>query len=475
MTTPLTGRQAAICLALSLTLIGPGQASAGSLDDTLGGVFDNVMSNTTDAGRYDTMRRGVITGGRFSARTKITRANLMYFDPPSMSAGCGGIDLFGGSFSFINKDQLIQLARATAQNAVGLLFESALKVMSPQLADSVTKFLAKIQAMNDSMLDSCEMARGIVTKGPITALTETANAGAELLSSIGGATTDMFDATQTDVKNLWKGVAYDNPTGAAETGSNSNAAKDRLGGNILWRAMRELDVEPEMGGDTEEYREQILSATGFIVFDIDKAADNDTEPTPHILPPTLSLTDLVEGGTVTVYACDTDDNCYEPTLKEVTLEGMQTRIEELVLGTGSTTGLIANIRLGNDAAVAEGKALLSFPTGVGGIVSQLAEKSEGMAETYVRENASALALAVAYGMMTEYLETARTATANSSHDFQEALSKQLDTAMEKLNADYKVARDQYGSITQLLERGEMSLRLASFNDDGMSSHPTPNR
>ena len=127
MTAPLTGRQAALCLALSLTLFSPGQASAASLDDTLGGVFDNVMSNTTDAGRYDTMRRGVITGGRFSARTKITRANLMYFDPPSMSAGCGGIDLFGGSFSFINKDQLIQLARATAQNAVGLLFESALK------------------------------------------------------------------------------------------------------------------------------------------------------------------------------------------------------------------------------------------------------------------------------------------------------------------------------------------------------------
>ncbi|MDN4704685.1 conjugal transfer protein TraH [Vibrio parahaemolyticus] len=43
--------------------------------------------------------------------------NLVSFTPPSWKAGCGGVDMFGGSFSFINAEQLVTMMRAVAANA----------------------------------------------------------------------------------------------------------------------------------------------------------------------------------------------------------------------------------------------------------------------------------------------------------------------------------------------------------------------
>ncbi len=51
--------------------------------------------------------------------------------PPSFSAGCGGIDLFGGSFSFINMNQFVDLMRAVASNAAGYAFQLAINAMCP--------------------------------------------------------------------------------------------------------------------------------------------------------------------------------------------------------------------------------------------------------------------------------------------------------------------------------------------------------
>jgi conjugative transfer pilus assembly protein TraH len=40
--------------------------------------------------------------------------SLWHFVPPSFDAGCGGIDLFAGSFSFISAEQFQNLLRAIA-------------------------------------------------------------------------------------------------------------------------------------------------------------------------------------------------------------------------------------------------------------------------------------------------------------------------------------------------------------------------
>ncbi|WP_425315793.1 conjugal transfer protein TraH, partial [Vibrio owensii] len=66
-----------------------------------------------------------------SYRVKGVRANVVNFQPPKISGGCGGIDFFAGSFSLINSDQLVQMGRAIAQGVPSYAFNLALTSVCP--------------------------------------------------------------------------------------------------------------------------------------------------------------------------------------------------------------------------------------------------------------------------------------------------------------------------------------------------------
>lgn len=120
------------------------------------------MSNTTPPGVYETQRRGAFTGGRVTAKTRIVNENLVSLAPPSWKAGCGGVDLYGGSFSFINADQIVQTLRAVAANAKGYAFMLALDNYAPDIAKWIKLFQDKVEAMNKYLGNSCQLAQGVV-------------------------------------------------------------------------------------------------------------------------------------------------------------------------------------------------------------------------------------------------------------------------------------------------------------------------
>ncbi|NLC22295.1 MAG: conjugal transfer protein TraH, partial [Halomonadaceae bacterium] len=96
-----TGIAGAVGLAIALSFLSSTQAEANSsLRNEMNKMF-GTMSNATSPGVFETSRRGVISGGSIVARNKIMNTNIVSFQPPSFNAGCGGIDFFGGSFSFI--------------------------------------------------------------------------------------------------------------------------------------------------------------------------------------------------------------------------------------------------------------------------------------------------------------------------------------------------------------------------------------
>jgi conjugative transfer pilus assembly protein TraH len=85
--------------------------------------FFDSLANTTDPTVTSTARRGVIAGGGAQFRNRIVDTNLVTFTPPSFQGGCGGVDLFGGSFSYVSGDQIVPLLKAIASNAVGYAFQ----------------------------------------------------------------------------------------------------------------------------------------------------------------------------------------------------------------------------------------------------------------------------------------------------------------------------------------------------------------
>ncbi|MAF04688.1 conjugal transfer protein TraH [Herbaspirillum sp.] len=122
------------------------------------------MSNSTAPTTLSTRDRTGVFGGSIAVRLPIKSVNLVSFDPPRLNAGCGGIDLYGGSFSFINAQALVALFRNIASNAAGLAFKAAIKLISPSLDRLMTEFQSLLQAMNNLGKNSCSMAHLIVDK-----------------------------------------------------------------------------------------------------------------------------------------------------------------------------------------------------------------------------------------------------------------------------------------------------------------------
>ncbi|MFP1557013.1 conjugal transfer protein TraH [Escherichia coli] len=79
-----------------------------------------------------------------------------------INAGCGGIDAYLGSFSFINGEQLQRFVKQIMSNAAGYFFDLALQTTVPEIKtakDFLQKMASDINSMN---LSSCQAAQGII-------------------------------------------------------------------------------------------------------------------------------------------------------------------------------------------------------------------------------------------------------------------------------------------------------------------------
>jgi conjugative transfer pilus assembly protein TraH len=147
-----------LVIAVAISISAPLCAQAGIMGD-LNSMF---MSNSTAAGTMKTKDRVGIFAGSVSMRAPIKSVTIIAFDAPRLNAGCGGVDLFGGSFSFINSQQLVQIFRQVAANAAGLAFKAAIKAISPSLDALMTEFQALMQNLNNLAKNSCQMAHMII-------------------------------------------------------------------------------------------------------------------------------------------------------------------------------------------------------------------------------------------------------------------------------------------------------------------------
>ncbi len=119
-------------------------------------------SNTTQPGVWQGQAAGYAYGGSLYARTRVKNIQLISMTLPDINAGCGGIDAYLGSFSFINGDQLQRFVKQIMSNAAGYFFDLALQTTVPEIKtakDFLQKMASDINSMN---LSSCQVAQGLV-------------------------------------------------------------------------------------------------------------------------------------------------------------------------------------------------------------------------------------------------------------------------------------------------------------------------
>ena len=118
--------------------------------------------NTSRPQVWQGQAAGYASGGSMYMRTSVRQIQMVSLSLPSMSAGCGGIDAYLGSFSHINGEELQRFVKQIMGNAAGYFFDLALQTTVPEMKQA-KDFLQKLASdVNSANMSSCQAAQGIV-------------------------------------------------------------------------------------------------------------------------------------------------------------------------------------------------------------------------------------------------------------------------------------------------------------------------
>jgi conjugative transfer pilus assembly protein TraH len=218
----------------------------------------NLASNVTTGGSYHDQMGGFWTGGGLRTRSPIQDMRFANVQLPKFSAGCGGIDLFMGGFSYINSEQLKLLAQNIMSNAGQFAFSLALKTALPQVESVMQQLEEAARFMNGLGINSCETAATLVggmwPKSAAASDMVCASIGAEnnhLTSYVAGKHNCSVDSNRS-------GILSD---------SSNSSFKDMLidDYNLVWQALSKDKSNQAKGSAFKKEKEMMLSAVGTII------------------------------------------------------------------------------------------------------------------------------------------------------------------------------------------------------------------
>ena len=129
-----------------------------------GWVSDWVQQKTSVSPNYfQGQKRGFFTAGSYSARWRNAGTITPFgISAPSIKVGCGGIDIFGGAFNFVNPQYLVQQLQTMLQAAPAVAFDIALKTLCEQCSQTLGKIEAMIQRLNSLQFNACKATKAAV-------------------------------------------------------------------------------------------------------------------------------------------------------------------------------------------------------------------------------------------------------------------------------------------------------------------------
>lgn len=269
-----------------------GSHSANAGDNGMQQLFEDMgaFGNVTGPGAYRAQGMNVVTGGNLFMRVPQRNYNPGTVTLPSLKMGCGGIDLYAGSFSFISKAELVSMMKNIGSSAVAYAFKLALDSISPQINKTLTELQQAAQDLNGVNINSCEageaLARGMGGDW---------QRSAQYFAKVTGPVTGLF----TDHSEAREAVQGDNAkVNATISAVTDPATKEQVQpGNIAWRALSRLS-----GLDVDD-RKILMALSGTTIISPDQAA---TQPPQYKEPKAISIQQFIRGnenGKVPVYGC----------------------------------------------------------------------------------------------------------------------------------------------------------------------------
>ncbi|MEW6659684.1 MAG: conjugal transfer protein TraH [Thermodesulfobacteriota bacterium] len=453
-------RFTALIAGLSL-ILAPTLAWAG-FEDEMRGLF-NSMTNISDGGYHMGMGRGVVAGPSVVIRNQRVRTDIINFTPPRFDGGCGGIDMFLGSFSFISAQQFIHLMQSIASNAQGYAFKLALSVMCPTCHQIITNLEKTVRDLNRIAGDSCRVAQGLVDtaadKLGISGLKQQMEDGpiAQAATAVGSAI-DAFDGF---LNKLDSGTA---------TGKMRGYQIEELIGNVAWKVLKQNGyVSVAFNSNSNELAEALMSVTGTVV-GVKDSDDQFAMPQITPFPPIIAFKDIMEGGSgvneLKKYSCNDTEKCLYPLQSPYTFKGLQKMVNEVLLGSDdmslSSNSMVSQLLTNNGTLSEQGKQLVRIAplhtTRLRNMaVCTMASGGIGALEQYAKEASGLIALEVLEKFLRDLLSSLHLAAGNITVNvdgkiLREPLSAEYQQKLQKLTKEVQESHNVlYAAKQQTLE------------------------
>src|SRR3990167_3242328 len=304
------------CLKSSLVLLFAAltlKPSQASMQDNLERAFQSLgmASNITKEGGYQDQLGGFYTGGSVFARSKVNNPDLFTLQLPHYRAGCGGIDLFLGGFSFINAQEFTQLLRNIGSNASGYAFNLALATVTPQIKSVLDDLSAKVQQMTNQSINSCEAAATLVG-----GVWPQSDASSQLLCN--AMSKDLGMATDW-AQGRQKCGAEEQRAAVLSRKGEKPGFKDMLGDefNVAWKAI----LKNSFLTNNTQLAEFFMTLSGTILSKREGEGVEVKVLSSKSNDPQLIAALLTGNVPAQIYKCDnaSEDKCLAPSLQNVSL------------------------------------------------------------------------------------------------------------------------------------------------------------
>lgn len=325
-----------------LTIVAACQMVAAPVQANVGTELNDFFNDMGGAGNaygptaFEGQSAGYYSAGGVWTRFSNKQVNPVNVQLPSVKAGCGGIDIFGGAFSFINTDEMVAMLKSVASNALGFAFQLAIKSISPQISQTIEEMAQKIEKLNQMNISSCEAAQGLV---------------AGLWGKSQGRDSEVCKAIANSqgFATDWAKARQDCNAGGERTSiinKNGDETIPAKSYNYTWHMLNKS--YPSFDTDFKEY---LMTLVGTIVYE--RAEDDDASGTVRYYG--QGNRDLIEallkGSTdAKVLKCDDTDDCLSPsfssTVSITEAQALQPRIAELI------RSMVAKVKT-NDTLTAE--------------------------------------------------------------------------------------------------------------------------
>ncbi len=296
-----------LTLFFSLILCSTCCVLSANMDEDLVSFFNELgaSANISSGEIYKGQKAGYATGGGMTVRNKSMNLRPLTVSLPTFNAGCGGIDIYTGGFSFIDSQQLISTLKSIGSESISYAFLLGLETVSPQIANTMKQLQSWANTINANNINSCEVATQLV--GSVWPAQSAASE--HICQSLGTQHGGFRDRIATRHKCSTR----EERAKMKQTVKNENVNIE-LDYNIAWEAIQ------KQGAITKDVRiaEFLMTLMGTIV-----VKGEEIEFYPAKANEASFLEAILNGGKATVYSCGSSENekrCLVISFQETTID-----------------------------------------------------------------------------------------------------------------------------------------------------------